>query len=183
MSSGAALAQPGGTPVYQPVPAPYYGPTNNYHLLSAEERELLLQGKISTGQTWGGAALAYMFGFGLGHAVQGRYEEVGWKFTVGELAAIGGLLYGVSMAIREDDQGRYYRDQLSPGETVMVVSLVGWGVLRVWQIIDTLTGPAAHNRKYNMVHWKAYGRPPGYSLFVTPSTDKSGGVAGLRWQF
>lgn len=190
-----AIAQPGRqnpqsvpprpVPSPRPVanPNPYGGYAQgggNYSLLTLEERELLLQGEISGAQVVGGALLSGWLGFGIGHAVQGRYGDVGWKFTIGEAATIAGVFIGVSMLVEEDlentgDQG---------GETVLVASIVGYGVLRIWEFIDVVAGPGEHNRKVRAARWKASGAPPpGYSFYVVPSKGGSGGVAGLSMRF
>lgn len=179
-------AQPGAQPPAprpqsSPGPSPY-GPYNaapNYSLLTAEERELLLTGEISSGQTIGGGAVAWILGFGAGHAVQGRYEDVGWKFTLGEAASVAGIIVGLSIAL--DHESRYPSDT---GENILVASFVSLAVLRIWETIDAFTGPGQHNQKYRAAHWKAYGTPPQrYGLYLAPTRSGGGGVAGARLQF
>ena len=171
-----------------PAPAPYgygYPQQNRYSLLTPEERELLLQGEINGGQVALGALVSGWLGFGIGHAVQGRYADVGWKFTIGEVATLGGFFVGLSMALEDDLNST--RDQDDSGETIMVVSLIGYGVLRVWEFIDTIAGPSVHNRKVRAAKWKAYGGqpPPRYGFFVAPTNTagNGGGVAGLSMRF
>lgn len=50
---------------------------------------------ISNGRYLGGGFLSIFPGFGIGHAIQGRYMEKGWIFTVTELATIGGFILSV----------------------------------------------------------------------------------------
>lgn len=173
---------PAGTHLPPPQPAPYgvaHGRGSNYHLLTMEERQLLMNGEISLLQTLVGGGVAWSFGFGLGHAVQGRYEEVGWKFTLGDGAAMAGLIIGISMAV--DPHSRYPSET---GERLLIASAISLGVLRIWQFVDTLTGPGAHNKKVRAARTKAFGySPPRYGLFVAPTTEGGGGIAGLRASF
>lgn len=178
----SAEAQPGRAPApaNQPLPPGFhsnpYGA--NYYLLSAHERELLLQGEISFGQTVGGGVLSLWLGFGIGHMAQGRYGSVGWKFTVGELAAIAGFSVGVGMAAADG----YNNQPDAGGENLIIVSAIAYGILRVWEAIDAFTGPSVHNEKVRAARWKARGTPY-YGFFVAPSQDRSGGIAGLHLRF
>jgi len=191
-SASTADAQPGGQPYpypqpqpQQPRPAPYYGggygSTPSLRLLTLEEREILWRGEISSGQVIGGGLLSAWLGFGLGHAVQGRYGDVGWKFTVGEVAALGAIVTGALRASENDfRQGRHDNG----GESLLIGGVIAFGVIRVWEVIDAFVGPTSYNRKYRAVRWKAYGpQAPRYGLYVTPGGSRGGGQAGLTLRF
>ena len=45
---------------------------------------------ITKGKYIGGGVAAILPGFGVGHAIQGRYMEKGWIFTVAEVVTLGG---------------------------------------------------------------------------------------------
>lgn len=188
--SGPAEAQPGGQgyppqPAPQPAaqPAPYYGGSYaqmpDLRLLTLEEREIYWRGEITPLQTIGGGLVAAWVGFGLGHAVQGRYSDVGWMFTMGEVAAISVAVFG-AVQLGEND----FR-QNDGAETLLIGGFLAYGILRVWEIVDTLVGPSSHNRRYRALKWKAYGQAPAprYGLFVTPSGTRGGGTAGLSIRF
>jgi hypothetical protein len=189
-----ADAQPGQTPV-PPTPAPpthgtpppaqdyppyglSHGRRSNYHLLTYEERALLAEGEITLLQTLVGGGVAWTFGFGLGHAVQGRYEEIGWKFTLAEGAAGAGFVVGLLIAI--DPNSRYPSET---GERVFIASAIAFGVLRIWETIDALTAPGEHNKKVRAVRTKAFGYQPRYGFYLAPTTQGGGGIAGLRATF
>src|SRR5690349_5932967 len=89
---------PQPNPQPQPYPQPYAPAPYAYQpqQLTAEEYELLAEGEISEGAHYGGAALSFFFGLGAGQAVQGRWGETGWIFTLGEIGAAGLLFYGVA---------------------------------------------------------------------------------------
>src|SRR5262245_38862858 len=100
LAQGRVEAQPGQAPPAQPYPPqpypqpyPYPQPqpqpgygygqpyAQQYYLLTPEERELLARGEIDAGSAVAGGAIGTFFGFGIGHAVQGRYSDMGWIFT------------------------------------------------------------------------------------------------------
>lgn len=43
---------------------------------------------------YAGALVGSVFGFGVGHAIQERYKEIGWVFTLGELSSLSVILAG-----------------------------------------------------------------------------------------
>src|SRR5512140_558304 len=100
IGAGRAAAQPGMT---EPVPpgsvAPSYAPMPYAYQpqvwLNEDERDLLADGEISGGRYLGGGMAAVFFGFGVGHAVQGRWLDQGWIFTFGEPAAFGVMMAGI----------------------------------------------------------------------------------------
>ncbi len=190
---GRAHAQPGQAPRPLPAPAQGYPPPapapaqygygyggGNYYLLTMEERELLLAGEITQTETFGGLALSLWLGFGIGHAVQGRYLTTGWKFTLGEVASFTGIMIGLAMTM--DPYGDNRRN-LS-GEDLLLVSVASLVILRVWEAIDTVVGPGIHNRKVRAARWKAQGYPGnGYGLYLAPTQDRNGGVVGMSVRF
>src|SRR5690606_6489502 len=79
---------------------PYYQPQQPIQVqVTPDEQELLERGFISQGQHVGGGLAAMFIGFGVGQAVQGRWSDKGWIFTIGEGLAIAGLFYGVAHAV------------------------------------------------------------------------------------
>ena len=49
--------------------------------------------EISKTNYYVGGVLGVLPGFGIGHAVQGRWMEKGWIFTAGEVVSVAGLVY------------------------------------------------------------------------------------------
>lgn len=153
--AGSAAAQPGQTqPALPPpgqlapprqVPPPYmYQPPPPQ--LTPDERQLLEDGEITDGQYIGGGILAVFPGFGVGHAVQGRWSDNGWIFTVGEIAATGLVIYGISqddcfLAIDE------CHDTNDDGAGEFVVGFLAYTGLRIWEIVDAWAAPPRHNRR------------------------------------
>lgn len=194
--SGVAGAQPGTTQPqpppaqpypppqpYPPQPQPYppqpyaqpYYPQPQYQLLTEEERELIADGEIEPPQHIIGGVAGTFAGLGIGHAIQGRWTEKGWIFTVGEVAAVSIIIVSLGDCGFEGD---------CENESDMIwfglVAAVGF---RVWEVFDVWLGPPAHNRRVRAAQMKA-GIAPGYGLYLAPPlTRDEGGVAGLTLRF
>ncbi len=203
----AASAQPGADPQAPPQPGyppqqpqypqpygqqqPYYPPNPGYGppiQLTIEDQELLASGEISDGQHLGGAALAVFMGFGIGQAVQGRWSDRGYIFTLGEIAAIAALIYGAAEMINNCDANL---DTVcnsrgnDTGVAPFVVGLIGFSVLRIWEVVDSITGPIDHNTRLRNLRIRTGYRPMGYGgikPFVAPSGDQ-GATAGITFRF
>jgi hypothetical protein len=184
-----AHAQPGNgpppPPVYSPPPPPpppaYGGYQQQPVGLTADEQRILARGEIGPGEHIGGAFLALFLGFGSGQAVQGRWTETGWIFTVGEAASIAAIVVGVNSEV-EDCFDEQCDDDNGALIAVGVIGLIG---LHVWEIVDSIAGPSSHNRKLREIHMRlGYPQPGYYSVapFVAP-THGGGGVAGLTFRF
>src|SRR5436190_11246957 len=98
-----ASAQPGAQPAPPPqtYPAPpVYGPPQPYQPayaipLTRDEYALLARGEISDGAQLGGGLAALFFGFGTGQAIQGRWGDTGYIFTLGEGATTALMIAGM----------------------------------------------------------------------------------------
>lgn len=116
--------------------------------LSEDERRILDIGLISdTRYIIGGILGTYPIGLGLGHAVQGRYMDRGWIFTVGELASLAVLISGLSSSLSDSFEGR----ESSSGNGALVLGLIGYVGFRVFEIIDVWATPIEHNRRYRAI--------------------------------
>jgi hypothetical protein len=184
--AGVAAAQPGRTPVGPPIPPPYtYQPAPPSPQLTQDEIELLADGEITDGQHIGGGVASLFLGFGIGHAVQGRWSSRGWIFTLGESASVGLLIYGfaqndcflaIGHSCSDDDDG--------VGEAI--VGLVAFSVFRVWEIIDAFAAPPNHNRRVRELRMRLGYPPPAYGglqPYVVPSAGGDGAVGGVTLRF
>ena len=179
--------QPYPQPVPQPLPPPGYAPGGLVPVqLTVDEHQLLQQGEISDGAHIGGAVAAVFVGFGIGQAVQGRYGETGWIFTVGEIASFTALVIGLSQALDNCfdnidgncDDGR--------GEGLMIGGLVGLLAFRVWEVVDAFGGPPKHNRKVRELRMRLGMPMPMYTHRVVPYVNKTrdnGATAGVVFRF
>jgi MFS family permease len=210
LAGGSALAQPGGDP-YAPPPQPYpqpppqpypqppppaqpYAPPPQQYQpqpvqLSADDHALLQQGEISDSQHIGGALTSLFFGFGIGQAVQGRYSETGWIFTLGEAASIGLLIYGLAESFDDcfgiDDTG--CNNGSNNAGAMIATGLIGLIVFRVWEVVDAFGGPPKHNRRVRDLKMRLGIPVPMYAQpkvlpFVNRTRD-GGSTAGLTFRF
>jgi hypothetical protein len=173
-----AYPPPQGYPPPQPYAYPYGPPVQ----LTAEEQNLLAEGEISLGQHAGGVALDWFFGFGLGQAVQGRWSDTGWIFTLGEAAGLTMLVVGITRldftcdsdtSCNNDDAGAF-----------LVTGLIAYVGFHAWSIVDAAIGPAKHNRKVRELKRRV--GIPVEAHRVIPYTKRlhdGGGTVGLTFRF
>jgi hypothetical protein len=158
--------------------------------LTVDEQWLLERGFISQGEHIGGGLAAMFIGFGVGQAIQGRWGDKGWIFTVGEAASIVGLFYGVSKAFSCDgyySNDTYYDDcNGDEGMGIFFVSLLAFSVFRVWETVDAFAAPPSHNRKVRMLRARLGMPVPMYTMmpYVAPARGSDGGgTAGVTFRF
>ena len=109
---------------------------------------------ISHGKYIGGGVASVLLGWGVGHAIQGRYSEKGWIFTAGgALMTLGFVALGSNfkyiivyylfsflgdMFLSEEDR---YADGL-PGVIYLYLGATFVGLsLKVWEIVDAWVLP------------------------------------------
>lgn len=184
LGSTAAQAQPGQTMPVDPsqptglAPQPqYYAQPQVVQLqLTADQMELLEKDEISVGKYVTGGILSYVLGFGVGQAIQGRWSDDGWFFTVGEAAAVTSMIYGASRCC-----------QHQRGQGYILGGALAFVGLRVWEVVDAWVVPPLHNRKVRALKRQLGLAPPPsrYGLYLAPpqAPDGSGGVAGLALSF
>lgn len=107
---------------------------------------------------YGGATLGTVYGFGLGHAIQGRYSSDGWKWTAGEVATLGTLAVvsvnscgDTHYTFKANADGVVTR-QLEcqgngPMKDWMPLAIVTWLGFRVWQSYDLFSYPGTQYAK------------------------------------
>jgi hypothetical protein len=152
--------------------------------LTEEEADLLASGEITDGQHIGGGVASLFLGFGIGQAIQGRWSDKGWIFTVGDTAAYGLIIYGLS---QNDCWIRIWGecDNDDDGVAAVVAGLAVGAVFRVWEIVDAWAAPPAHNRRLHMLQMRLGGQPPylGWKPYVIPSASGDGAVGGVTVRF
>jgi hypothetical protein len=155
--------------------------------LTLDEQYLLERGYISDGAHIGGGLISLFFGWGIGQAVQGRWSEKGYIFTLGEAASVGLIIWG---AVGLGSESCFDCSQPNNHEGTYGVMLAGGviGILvfRVWEVIDAFAGPADHNRRLTQLRMRLGMPVPAYTKltpYVVPSRDGGGAVAGLSLRF
>ena len=208
--TGVAFAQPGPPQPYapppqpqpyppQPYPQPYppqpqpYAPQPyNYQprpqvQLTAEEAEILQRGPISDGAHIGGGLVSLFFGFGVGQAVQGRWGETGWIFTVGEIGSGALMIYGMTRLFADCfEYDQYGNDSCenNGGGTALVVGALALTGFRIWEVVDAFSGPASYNSRYKNIQMRVNGyAPPQWGLFRARSMDRQATITGLELKF
>lgn len=128
--------------------------------LSEKDKEILEVGKISdTRYIVGGVLGTYPIGFGVGHAIQGRWTQDGWIFTAGEAATISialvGMLGCATGSWADDD------NECTSGQSALIaVGLIGFVGFRIWEIVDVWAVPPSHNRKFRDLKKMIQDKPP-----------------------
>jgi hypothetical protein len=169
---GISRGQPGAAP---PQPYPPSPPQ-----LTPEEADLLARGEISTEETVAGGLVGTFFGLGLGHAVQGRYLDKGWIFTVGELGSLTVMVIGVSQCIDNDDGCD------DGGGLLILGGFVAALGFRVWELIDVWAAPSSHNARVRALRLRLGYPPPQpvWGLHLAPARGGDGGkLLGLTFRF
>lgn len=202
--AGVAIAQPGAPQPYapQPAPQPYapqpyapqpyapqpyaYQPRPVQVQLTADEADILRRGPITDGAHIGGGVVSLMVGFGVGQAIQGRWSDTGWIFTVGEIGSTALIIYGFTRVFGdcfETDGNGACADSNSGGTALLVGALALTG-FRIWEVVDAFAGPASYNRRYKDIQMRASGyAPPQWGIYSARSMDRQATITGLELKF
>lgn len=160
--------------------------------LTQREARVARIGEISEGrQVSGGILGTYPLGFGMGHAIQGRWQDDGKFFTYTELGAIGlmaasGPCVGKIFSNADNDCGGLQ-------EALLLTGLISFVGLRVWEIVDVWKAPGKQNRRHKYLKDRLEALPdvstqnqiePKLSLSVVPLVGpfRSAGL-GLELKF
>ena len=124
---------------------------------------------VSEIQQLTGPPTAAMFGFGLGHVVEGRWHESGWKFTLVDTLSAAMMVAG-GATVESCDR---YCNVLG---VLGVSGLLLGGVSRVWQSVDSVTGARAKNRRVMRQRMQI-------APLVVPARAGDGAIAGVAFRF
>ena len=119
--------------------------------LSEEDQELLARGPYSSAEHVGGALGGLFLGFGIGHAIQGRYAERGWIFTVGTLLSSFIILRGAAECIADAID-----EEEECSSRLIDIGLVGLLGFRIWEVVDTIIVPTKRNQRYRYLKSQGY---------------------------
>lgn len=131
---------------------------------------------ISNAKYWGGGITAFVIGFGVGHAVQGRYMEKGWIFTALDLVAIGGYFTSAVMTLGDVVKGDKSSAKKTGGMTI-AFGLAAAGV-RIWEVVDAFMLPS----NYKVVKESPLEVTPLVSWSDTVSSNLDWGLS-LKYKF
>ena len=101
---------------------------------------------ITNGQYIGGGVVSLFVGYGIGHAIQGRYMERGWIFTAAELGVlsvfIGSLVYSLK-DLKSGDTIEYVTDIMDhAAKPLSLISLLAFVGVRIWEVVDVWNLPS-----------------------------------------
>lgn len=117
--------------------------------LTKKDKTTLEIGEISTTRyIIGGVLGTYPLGLGIGHAVQGRWDEDGQIFTWGELGSIAVVIAGAIGCVNEKTDGDDDWSCSSLDQTLIVAGAIGFVGFRIWEIVDVWAAPPFQNNKY-----------------------------------
>jgi hypothetical protein len=158
--------------------------------LSPDEQAIYARGHIGTGRYVAGGLVGTFVGLGAGHAVIGEYSNIGWAFTVGEVAGMALLMSGVvgelsclfSCGVQEN----------SNNNGLIAIGAALYYGFRIWEIVDVWVRPTTHNDRYRMLYWRLKNDPSnlepkakeGESTQILPFVDPAGRASlGLVYRF
>jgi hypothetical protein len=178
----------------QPQPQPYpqqpypYGYQQQPMMpvqLTLDERYLLERGFISDGEWIGGGFANIFFGFGIGQAIQGRWSERGWIFTLGQGAFSVAFMYGFIRWFGDCFESNCNNDDRA--FELMLVGGLGAAVFYTWGAIDAFAVPPEHNRRVRDLRMRLGMPVPAYATvspyLTAPKGDTSGAVGGVTFRF
>jgi len=163
-------------PVPAASPAPeIYRPMIERSQLSRDELAILERGPISQTEHVAGGAVATFLGWGVGHAIQGRWGSKGWMFTLGEGVSFAALVVGIESCHDSWD----FEHDCSGSDSVALLGFFSYLGFRVWEAVDAWVGPSAHNNRYYDL--RNLTEPRRVSFFAVPT--RQGGLAGIQYRF
>jgi len=143
--------------------------------LSSEDQKILEKGRYETGPYVTGGVLGTAIGFGIGHAVQSRYGEMGWIFTVTEVPAYGAFLAGY---IRWLNRSRRHDDELPKAQPLDITLMAAGGAVfmafHIWEIVDVWVTPQTHNKRYDELRAQGASNSQDPKFFLTPVVSLKG---------
>lgn len=120
---------------------------------------LIQQPQMTQGQYLAGGLTSLFVGWGVGHAIQGRYAERGWIFTLGEAASFGMFFGGYGWAAaniishterssRSNFDTRNSIPNMGGPASLMVAGGIAFTAIRIWEVIDAFAAPYSDSRPY-----------------------------------
>jgi hypothetical protein len=148
--------------------------------LSDNDHRILENGEIRGFRRAAGTILAVYPGFGIGHAVHGRYLHRGWIFTLGELGSAAVIATSLSGC-----------ESATGGCFPALIGFSGFIGFKVWEFVDSIVGPIRDNRQYrNLQSRSQISTESGVTILPLPLVKNEGdgqrtahmGI-GLSWSF
>lgn len=132
---------------------------------SPAEQDILDRGEISDGQYVAGGITGTLLGLGIGQAIEGRYSERGWIFTVGELGSIALVGAGAGSCVGSVASG----GNCGVGFALITGGYLGYLGFRIWDAIDAWVVPPEQNRQYRRVRGRLGAAASSTGFMVYPT--------------
>ena len=101
---------------------------------------------ISEGQYITGGVIGTVFGFGIGHAVQGRWTKTGWIHTTlqvgGVVVVTASYLWALPLMFTPDEKGTVTVMGIILLTTIVTGGVAFWGS-KIWEIVDVWRVPSS----------------------------------------
>ncbi len=156
--------------------------------LKDQEEKVLAIGETSTTQYVAGGVTGTLLGFGIGHAVQGRYTYDGWKFTLGQGVALTAVVVGATGCVNNAFDSET-KGCSGVNEGLLFGGLVTLFAFRIWELIDIWATPPSYNRMHRDLEKyiqeqeaQRGGAKVKASLHLNPVIEPNTGRAGLGLQ-
>ncbi len=143
-----------------------------------EDERMMLKSRAPTKETYviGGIVGTYP-GFGLGHAIQGRWTDTGWIYTVGEVTSLVVAGAGIVNCVND---GADDNDCNSSAITIGLTAYVGF---KIAEIFDVWIGGARHRERYQKLKNRIEPEPEPKTSSWTPFLQKQGGGLAYAWRW
>lgn len=122
--------------------------------LTQTEQRTLEVGETTPMEYLGGGVLAWAPGFGVGHAVQGRWADKGWIFTVGQIFSAVFIMIEVENFECDDPKKSNFECYLSEADNKFAFGAVSFSFFKIWEIWDAWVGGFSHMDDYDSVQRK-----------------------------
>jgi hypothetical protein len=164
--------------------SPSFQTKNDYITLSPEELKVFNIGPLSDARYITGGTLGTVIGFGMGHVVQGRWQDKGWIFSAGQSFSLV-MAAGATVSCISDSLFDNFSEQDGSGSVCILanIALAGFFGLKVWEIIDLWHGGSVQRTEFKRLKLKMGLNAPEISYKLVPMFASNNVGLGLNIRF
>jgi hypothetical protein len=139
-----------------------------------------------------GGVVAIFVGWGIGQAVEGRWHDTGWIFSLGESASLAAIIGG-AIGIVNCEGVDPAQTSCTGGDAMsggfLIGGLIALTGFRIWEVVDAFVGPSGHNERVHELRRRYGYRDYNYARNITPYMSRpqaasgDGMTAGLTLRF
>lgn len=123
--------------------------------LTDQEDLIQKEGPISRDRYVLGGVTGTVVGFGSGHAIVGKWKEMGWLYTLGETTFLAMMMVGYKKSIIDTFSTGFNGNFDGPNYGLMITGYLGFILVKGGEIYDIWNRPYEHNKTYKKVREKA----------------------------